>query len=134
MAEFVGSINVYSGHLEADAAGAPAVVVDGFGRIPVTAEHLAQKAARHGTPVAVAFRPHAVRLAGADPVGGLVFDAEIGMTEFLGEFVRHELRVGERRVVADLPHARSATVERTGTRARFAVAQEEILVLLDSPR
>ena len=134
VAEFVGSINVYSGHLEADAAGAPAVVVDGFGRIPVTAEHLAQKAARHGTPVAVAFRPHAVRLAGADHVGGLVFDAEIGMTEFLGEFVRHELRVGERRVVADLPHARSATVERTGTRARFAVAQEEILVLLDSPR
>ena len=134
VAEFVGSINVYSGRIEADATGAPAVVVDGFGSIPVTAAQIAENAAGPGTPVAVAFRPHAVQLAGADGIGGLVFDAEIGMTEFLGEFVRHELRVGERRVVADLPHARSATVERTGTRARFVVPPEEILLLSDSPR
>ena len=73
VAQFVGSVNVYSGHLESDAAGGPVVVVDGFGRIPVTAAQLAQTRARHGAPVAVAFRPHAVRLAGADGVGGLVF-------------------------------------------------------------
>jgi hypothetical protein len=40
--------------------------------------------------------------------GGLVFDAQIGTTEFLAEFVRHELTVGPLCVVADLPHARFA--------------------------
>jgi iron(III) transport system ATP-binding protein len=128
VAEFVGSINVYSGKIEADGAG---IMVEGFGRIPVTAAQIAGKGFGSGTPVAVAFRPHAVRLAGIEGVGGFVFEADIGMTEFLGEFVRHELRVGDRRVVADLPHARSATVQRAGTRARFVVPQDEIFVLSD---
>ena len=133
VAEFVGSINVYSGRLEASATSAPTVIVDGLGRMPVTAAQLDGKSIAPGAPIAVAFRPHAVRVAVSDAADGLVFDAEIGMSEFLGEFVRHELRVGERRVVADLPHARSASVLRTGTRARFLVPYDEILVLPDAP-
>jgi iron(III) transport system ATP-binding protein len=134
VAEFVGSINVYSGRLETDARGESIVVVDGLGPIPVTETQIAGSAMEPGTPVAVAFRPHAVQLAGVDGIDGFMFEADIGMIEFLGEFVRHELRIGERRVVADLPHARSASVQRSGTRARFLVPQDEILVLPDVPR
>ena len=133
VAEFVGSINVYSGRLEADASGAWRVVVEGLGPIPVAAAQIDGVPMVHGTPVVVAFRPHAVRIATADGIDGFVFEAEIGMTEFLGEFVRHELRIGGRRIVADLPHVRSASVHQTGTRARFLVPQHEILVLPDSP-
>ena len=81
--------------------------------------------------MAVAFRPHAVRLAGGSPEDGLAFDAEIGTTEFLGEFVRHELAVGGLRVVADLPHARLVEALAPGARARFVVAPKEIVVLAE---
>ena len=114
--------------------GSPAVIVDGLGRVPVTAAQIAGNAMGHGAPVAVAFRPHAVRAAESDSVDGFLFDADIGMSEFLGEFVRHELSVGGRRVVADLPHARFARTCATGTRARFVVPRDEILVLADPPR
>ena len=83
--------------------------------------------------MAVAFRPHAVRRAGTEPVEGLAFDAEVRTTEFLGEFVRHELATGARPVVADLPHARLVEALAPGARARFVVAAGEIIVLADPP-
>ena len=83
--------------------------------------------------VALAFRPHALRLADGADAAALVFEAEIASTEFLGEFVRHELVVGALRAVADLPHARHATVLAPGARARFAVPVDELLVLADTP-
>ena len=134
VAEFVGSINLYAGRVESGAAGTCAVEVDGLGRVRVPAERVAGIAAGAGGRVAVAFRPHAVRLAGAEPVEGLAFDAEVGTTEFLGEFVRHELVVGALRVVADLPHARFAEAQAPGARVRCVVSPGEILVLADPPR
>ena len=140
VAEFVGSINVYAGRVgpAADAdSGTCTVDIDGLGRVRVPAGRIAARdpasgvAAIPGTAVAVAFRPHAVRLAGGSPEDGLAFDAEIGTTEFLGEFVRHELAVGGLRVVADLPHARFVEALVPGARARFVVAPKEIVVLAE---
>jgi iron(III) transport system ATP-binding protein len=136
VAGFVGSINLFPGRVERKAAATFAVVVEGLGEARMPAERVAGLAGG-GSPAGAAvvgFRPHAVRLAGAAAGEGLVFEAEIGSTEFLGEFVRHELAVGALRVVADLPHARFADALAPGARARFAVAAEEILVLADRPR
>jgi iron(III) transport system ATP-binding protein len=131
VAEFVGSINLYPGRIEGEGAGAYTVSVEGLGRARVPAERVAATAAGAGGAVAVAFRPHAVRLAGTPSLEGLAFDAEIGNTEFLGEFVRYELAVGGLRVVADLPHARFVEALLPGARARFAVSAAEIVVLAD---
>jgi iron(III) transport system ATP-binding protein len=133
VAEFVGSINLHAGRVEVGAAGACMVEVGGLGRVALPAGRVAGIAAATSGKVAVAFRPHAVRLAGPGPTEGLAFDAEIGATEFLGEFVRHELIVGAMRIVADLPHARFAEAQTPGARVRFAVAPGEILVLSDPP-
>ena len=103
VAEFVGSINVYAGRIEFGAAGACAVVVDGLGPHPGERRAIVGKAMDVGTSVSVAFRPHAVRPAGDGTVDGFAFEADVGMTEFLGEFVRHELTVGGMRVIADIP-------------------------------
>ena len=129
VAEFVGSINLYAGTVRAGATGMSTVEVDGLGRVALPDGRVAGVATGTGGKVAVAFRPHAVRLAGPGPVEGLAFDAEVGTTEFLGEFVRHELVVGALRVVADLPHARFAEAQTPGARVRFVVAPGEILVL-----
>ena len=141
VAEFVGSINLYAGRIEPDvdrASGTCAVEIDGLGRVRVPVARIAAPAAviaaGGGGAVALAFRPHAVRLAGSDAVDGLAFDAEIGTTEFLGEFVRHELAVGPLRIVADLPHARFVEALAPGARARFVVSSAEIVVLADPPR
>ncbi len=134
VAEFVGSINLYAGKIEDGAAGACTVSVEGLGRARVRPDRATAVTAGAGGMVAVAFRPHAVRLAGTTPVEGLAFDAEIGTTEFLGEFVRYELAVGALRVVADLPHARFVEALLPGARARFVVSAGEIVVLADPPR
>jgi len=133
VAEFVGSINLYPGRIEAVAAGMCSVHVEGLGRVQLPAERVAAVAAGTGGAVAVAFRPHAVRRAGSETVEGLAFDAEVRTTEFLGEFVRHELATGALPVVADLPHARLVEALAPGARARFVVAAEEIIVLADPP-
>ena len=134
VAEFVGSINLYAGRVEAGAAGACTVSVEGIGRASVPLERAVAIGAGVGSAVDVAFRPHAVRLAGIEPVGGLVFDAEVRTTEFLGKFVRYEMAVGTLRVVADLPHARFVEALLPGARARFAVSAGEIIVLANPPR
>jgi iron(III) transport system ATP-binding protein len=141
VAEFVGSINIYAGRVgsAADAdSGACMIDIDGLGRVRVPVGRIAARdpasgpATSPGTAVAVAFRPHAVRLAGGGPEDGLAFDAEIGTTEFLGEFVRHELAVGGLCVVADLPHARFVEALAPGARARFVVAPKEIVILAEA--
>ena len=134
VAEFVGSINLYAGRVAAGATGTCTLEVDGLGRVALPAGRVTGIVAGSGAKVAIAFRPHAVRLAGPGPVEGLAFEAEVGTTEFLGEFVRHELIVGALRVVADLPHARFAEAQTAGARVRFVVAPGEILVLADPPR
>jgi iron(III) transport system ATP-binding protein len=140
VAEFVGSINVYAGRVgpAADAdSGTCMVDIDGLGRVRVPVGRMAAgdpasgTAAIPGAAVAAAFRPHAVRLAGSGAGDGLAFDAEILTTEFLGEFVRHELAVGALSVVADLPHARFVEALAPGARARFVVAPKEIVILAE---
>ncbi len=129
VAEFVGSINLFAGCIEAGAAGSWAISVEGLGRVSVPAERVDAVGAGVGTAVDVAFRPHAVRLAGIEQAEGLAFAAEISGIEFLGEFVRYELAAGTLRVVADLPHLRFVDALRPGARARFAVPAGELIVL-----
>jgi iron(III) transport system ATP-binding protein len=143
VAEFVGSINVCAGRVLPDPGGDSgnrAIDVAGLGRVRVPSDRVVTPAAAAaattagaGHAVTVAFRPHAVRLAAGDAGDGLAFDADIVSTEFLGEFVRHELAAGRERIVADLPHARFAPALAPGVRTRFAVAPGEILILAETP-
>jgi iron(III) transport system ATP-binding protein len=129
VAEFVGSINLYPAHVVADGTGNYVVEIAGLGRVSLPAPPAASGARTAGASVVAAFRPQAVRLAGAGPAEGLAFEAEVGATEFLGEFVRHELIVGTVRIVADLPHARFGQAQAPGARVRFVVPPGEVLVL-----
>ena len=128
-AEFVGSINLYPAHVVGDGTGNYVVEIAGLGRVSLPAPPVASGVRTAGGSVVAAFRPQAVRLAGAGPAEGLAFEAEVGATEFLGEFVRHELTVGGLRIVADLPHARFGQAQASGARVRFVVPAGEVLVL-----
>jgi iron(III) transport system ATP-binding protein len=78
----------------------------------------------------VAFRPHAVQLQAGDALpsadGGLALRGTIESTEFLGEFVRYEVRVGDRLLTADVPHVRNRAPLELGSAVSLAVPGHEL--------
>jgi len=75
----------------------------------------------------LAFRPHAVHIGEAtDAAPGLALKGAVEGTEFLGEFLRYEIRVGEAVVTADIPHARGREPIAPGTPVALAVPATEL--------
>src|SRR6187431_167854 len=97
VAEFVGSVNVYEGELRDGRFLSPTL---GEITLPASLGTGAQLTAH------LAFRPHAVRLDEAVPADGLQLEGRVASAEFLGEFMRYEIRVNEAIVTADQPHVR----------------------------
>ena len=140
VAEFVGSINLFAARVEAVEDALCAIVAEGIGRVRVPVARVPGGVARAGAAVALAFRPHAVRpydapreeRSVAPNLHALVIEATIGRAEFQGEFVRYELSIAGKRVIADLPHARFAETLTADRYLRFAVPADEIMVLADA--
>jgi len=100
IATFVGTINLLRGTLE-QADGGSVFKSPGTGPIA-----LGRMAAPAGA-AEVAIRPHALRLAAPDRAGepGRAWvSGTVVSREFLGEFVRYTVRVGDTDLVADQPH------------------------------
>lgn len=77
----------------------------------------------------IAFRPHAIRLSAGTPAS---LDDEVRLAgtiageEFLGEFLRYEVRVGGARVIVDHAHARGETSLAAGTPVTLSVPAREV--------
>ena len=100
IASFVGTINMLQGTLE-QADGAMIFRSDILGAIRFAA------AAAPPGPAEIALRPHAIHLAARDATGDAGFvwvDGSIAQREFLGEFVRYTVRIGQAELTADQPH------------------------------
>jgi iron(III) transport system ATP-binding protein len=100
IATFVGTINLLPGTVER---------IDGvfvFRSEVLGTLRLAEATARPG-PAEIAIRPHAILLAARDAAvdTGLVWaEGRVILREFLGEFVRYTLKIGQTDLTADLPH------------------------------
>jgi iron(III) transport system ATP-binding protein len=130
VAEFVGSVNLLSARIEAaDGALHRRVDVIPLGRIVLPPLRLARGVGADAQEVALAFRPHAVRRTTLPASDALAFEADVASALFLGEFVRYELRVGDTRVLADVPHERFGQALAPGTRAAFHVPASELFAL-----
>ena len=123
VAQFVGSVNLFEGEIHAG----PTFVSPALGHCALP-DALAQS---KQTRVHLAFRPHAVQIgaAGAMPGDHLQLEGSIAGGEFLGEFMRYEIRVHQAIVTADQPHRRGAARIPEGTRVRLAVASRELRLL-----
>ena len=100
IANFVGTINMLEGTLE-QADGAMEFRSDILGAI-----RFAAAAAAPG-PAEIALRPHAIHLAARDAAGDARFvwvEGSVAQREFLGEFVRYTVRIGQAELTADQPH------------------------------
>ena len=92
VAEFVGSTNLISGHYDATRS---VFVTEGLGDIPLTTSVEGN---------ALSIRPHALTIAAQRSARGIWFDGEVQESEFLGEFTRYQVRVGQALLTADSPH------------------------------
>jgi iron(III) transport system ATP-binding protein len=77
----------------------------------------------------LAFRPHAVALGEAAAGRELQLEGSVDAAEFLGEFVRYEIRVKDAIVIADQPHARGQDRLAKGTAVRLGVPAAEIRLI-----
>ncbi|CAB3728262.1 Vitamin B12 import ATP-binding protein BtuD [Achromobacter deleyi] len=103
VANFVGTMNVLEGNVRERTSGSVVLAVEGVGdlHLPLAAE--APTAQR----LAASFRPHTVQIEMADGLGDARYvwlPGVVESSEFLGEFTRYQVQVGEQRLTADQSH------------------------------
>jgi iron(III) transport system ATP-binding protein len=128
VAGFVGTANLLPGRVCGRDGDAVAVSLDGIGSIRLPASAGLPEA---GT-VTLTFRPHATHIdaAGHADDGGVAWlDGVIAGSEFLGEFVRYQVRIGQVMVTADQPHLRGATARASGTAVRLGIEASQVRCL-----
>ena len=123
VAQFVGSVNLFAGRFRREG-----------GRLRFASERIGEVDLPPGLePPAegsdLAFRPHAVRLEGDGrglAEGAMRLEGAVEGAEFLGEFLRYEIRVGGAVVTADVPHERGRAPLAEGTRVGLSVPASEL--------
>lgn len=125
VAQFVGSLNLYTGTV-ITTSGARRFQSPDMGEVG-----LPRNLNVSSGPVDLAFRPHAVRFADSTHTDSdhLQLDGTIEDSEFLGEFLRYEVRVGHATLKADIPHARGRPPLAHGHQVRVAIPAAEIRFL-----
>ena len=120
VAQFVGSVNLFAGRFERE-GGALRFASEKLGRVALPAG-VEPPAGEHD----LAFRPHAVSVAESAGPDALALRGAVENAEFLGEFLRYEIRVGEGLVIADIPHARGRAPIAPGTAISLAIPASEL--------
>ena len=103
VAGFVGTTNLLNARLQSRNSHSLTLAVDGVGELqfPMTPETPA------GKQLMVSFRPHSLRLCPADATRDVRFVWTAGAveaSEFLGEFTRYRVRVGQQCLAVDQAH------------------------------
>jgi len=120
VAQFVGTANLFSGSVRND-AGILRFASPQLGDIILPTGLQAQTETCDLT-----FRPHAVRVGAAAGMDCLALEGSVETAEFLGEFLRYELRVGSVTIVADVPHARGRAPLDLGSKVALSVPASEL--------
>ena len=125
IAHFVGTINLLRGTLES-AGGITVFRCDTLGSITIPAALAASG------PAEIAIRPHAMQLAapgGSLDSGRTWLDATVAEREFLGEFVRYNVKVGAARLVVDQPHYVGERGFAPGARIKVGINPAQVKLL-----
>jgi iron(III) transport system ATP-binding protein len=125
IAEFVGTINLLPGRVVQDAGGVR------FESALVGSVALPLESAP-ASEAAIAIRPHALVLASADRTGDparIWLDGIITEREFLGEFVRYTVKVGDTHLVADEMHFVGGAGHVLGRRVKVGINPAQVKLL-----
>jgi len=123
VSQFIGSTNLFAGQFLAGDTG-PSFASPALGLLTLPSALVAPS-----EPSDIAFRPHAVRLCSAEqpPMAGhLQLSGVVHNQEFLGAFLRYEVRVGSALVLADQAHVRGQPSLPLGTAVSLLIPATEI--------
>jgi len=123
VSQFIGSTNLFAGQFLAGDTG-PSFASPALGLLALPSVLVAPS-----QPSEMAFRPHAVRLCSAEQpalAGHLQLSGVVHHQEFLGAFLRYEVRVGSALVLADQAHVRGQPSLPLGTAVSLLIPATEI--------
>mgnify|MGYP000084106543 FL=1 len=123
VAQFVGSINLFSGRFQTE-GDRLRFVSPTLGEVVLPSGLVLQ-----ATSMDLAFRPHAVRFASdrlSDLDENLALNGTIVSAEFLGEAFRYDVRVGQAIVRADISHSRGKTALKPGSEVHLRIPAQEL--------
>ncbi len=83
----------------------------------------------HAQGNTLSIRPHALTIAAKRSAHGIWFEGEVQESEFLGEFTRYQVRVGQALLTADAPHLSATPIYERGARVQVAIDPAEVRVL-----
>ena len=124
IAHFVGTINLLSGTVET-AGGTATFRSDALGPIAIPAVPAPG-------PAEVAIRPHAMQLVvPGTPLDNARswLDGTVAEREFLGEFVRYNVKVGTTGLIVDQPHYMGERGFAPGTRVKVGINPAQVKIL-----
>ncbi|WP_347484738.1 ABC transporter ATP-binding protein [Vandammella animalimorsus] len=130
VADFVGTMNVLPGQVRQRSAERIVLGIDGLGELalPTSAETSSGQDA-----LVLSFRPHTVRIQadGSHGDAGCIWiPGVVERSEFLGEFTRYEVRVGDQlTVTADQSHRAGASPFTPGAAVRMGLEPSQIRLL-----
>jgi iron(III) transport system ATP-binding protein len=125
IANFVGTINLVPGRVEADAAGIRFESAL-LGSIRLAGMSMAASEA------AIAIRPHALMLAAVDTprdAARIWLDGIVTEREFLGEFVRYTVKAGDATFIADEMHFVGSASHVAGSRVKLGINPAQVKLL-----
>jgi iron(III) transport system ATP-binding protein len=114
VAEFVGRTNLLAGTYDAVRG---VFVTKDFGDIPLA--HSIQGDA-------VSIRPHALTITADRSTAGIWLEGEVQESEFLGEFTRYQVRLGEAVLTVDAPHLSATPIYPRGARVQVEIDPAEV--------
>jgi len=128
VAGFVGTANVLEGRVTSVGGETLSFQVEGLGTLTLPRPADAPAPG----PGAIAFRPHQVSIGVRDEQGDasrVWLDGSVESAEFLGEFSRYRVRVGEVALVADQPHYAGIAMFEPGARVRLGIEPGQLRYL-----
>lgn len=121
VAQFIGSVNLFPGEA-VHQQGQTCFKSEDLGMVSLPVNISVPTG-----QVELAFRPHAVQFESETTVGkDLVMQGLVEETEFLGEFMRYEIKVNNAIVKADIAHHRGGKPLLPGTPVRMTVPSHEL--------
>ncbi len=128
VAGFVGTANLLEGELKMAPDGALQFHARGLGPLTVARPDAAPTLGA----ATLALRPHQVSIADPQQAGDaarLWLDGQVESAEFLGEFSRYRVRVGELALLSDQPHYAGVPLFPAGAPVRLGIDPRQLRVL-----
>ncbi|QLA82538.1 ABC transporter ATP-binding protein [Acidovorax sp. JMULE5] len=129
VAGFVGTANLIDGNITA--VNGESVRFVGNGLAPLTFPKPYESSPKAGH-AAMSVRPHqvAIQVRGELIDNSRVWlDGQVESSEFLGEFARYRVRVGEAEIVADQPHYSGLQMFKAGEQVRLGIEPSQVRFL-----